>query len=254
MEAEVERLKSELKQIKSEKSSLQTELDALKSKLSSTDNATKTIRPKGFWDDIHSKLIEDPDSVKTLIKEGKVNVHESGDVYAESNLLQLSAWSGAYEIAELCINLGADLQFKNKNGRTARMEAKTNNNDHIEQLLLLKETKSNIGDRIKYISQSILKQNGVIQSIMSELALIGETSKDLFVKILKEIMINLITKKLVFSDDLLNLCWKLESEKGDPLDSELWVTIRKTCAEIINGDSVRDWFWMKQCLLPSNVE
>ena len=173
---------------------------------------------------------------------------------AGQTLLHYAAWKGNYEIAQLCLNLGADINKRTKyTQETPAQKAIDNNSDHIAQLLLFAQTKANLGDRIKNISQSILKQDSIIDNIMTELSSIGEQSKDIFIKTLTEITINLIAKKLVFSDDLLSLCWKCEVQKGNELNSELWITIKNTAQEIISGSSKRDWYWLKQCLLPSNV-
>ena len=59
---------------------------------------------------------------------------------------------------------------------------------------------------------------------------------------------------MVFSDDLLTLCWKNEVKHGNALKSELWNVIKRTCEEIIGGKSKRDGYWLKKCLLPSNVK
>ena len=244
MEAEIQRLKRELETVKSENKQL-------KSKLSSENSISHS---KAFWNDIRSKIRNNTDYIKTLIKQGTIDMNDIDS--SGKTLLHLAAWKGNYEIAKLCINLGADINKKSNQNETAFGEAMHNNNDHIEQLLLFAQTKSNVGDRIKNISQSMLKQNSIIQNIIDELELIGEQSKDIFIKILKEITLNLITKKLVFSDDLLNLCWKIETENinvNELKKSELWRTIDKTCRDIIDGTSKKDWFWMKQCLLPSNV-
>ena len=259
MEAELQRLKDELKSIKSANKSLtstnlslKSKLESLKSKLSSTKTSHR--HPTSFWNNIKIKL-RDTEYIKGLIKDGTVTVNDFDE--DERSLLHYAAWKGNYEIAQLCINLGADIhkksRFSQDETRLPLDWAMENNNDHIEQLLLLQQTKSNVGDRVKYISHGILKQNSIIENIINELSLIGEQSKDIFTRILKEITINLISKKLVFSEDLLNLCWKLETENGDELESELWSSIKKTCKDIINGTSKRDWFWLKQCLLPSNV-
>ena len=66
-------------------------------------------------------------------------------------------------------------------------------------------------------------------------------------------MINIIRKKLVFCDDLLTLCRKIEQEKGNVLESDLWTAIESTSKEIIEDNSKRDWYWLNHCLLTWNV-
>ena len=244
MQAENQRLKQEVERLKSH-------VKSLESKISSQISHN---HPQTFWSDLENKLQTDTDYVKGLVKDGTINMKDMDNT--GKTLLHYAAWYGNYEIAQLCLNLGADInqtaRFNWKQITPAQF-AKESNADNIAQLLLFAQTKANVGDKIIDISQSLLKQDSIIDNIMNELSLIGEQSKDLCIKTMTEITINLISKKLVFSDDLLNLCWKNEVEKGNELESELWTTIKKTAENVISGSSKRDWYWLKQWLLPSNV-
>lgn len=213
---------------------------------------SKEAHSQSFWDDVIAKLKTDSDAIKTLLKDKKISVHAE-DAMGKT-LLMNAAFYDNYEIAQLCINLGSDLSHKSKHGRATALEtAIKNNQHHMHQLLLLSEMKANIGERIKILSTSITKQNGIVDNILNELSLIGEYSTKLFIPLLTETMINIISKKLVFSDDMLLLCWKHEQLKGDPMKSELWQAICKTCQQIICSTDKRDWFWLKNNLVPSNV-
>ena len=114
---------------------------------------------------------------------------------------------------------------------------------------------ANIGNEIKDISNVIIKQNGINDNILNELDIIGEQSKALFSKILLELMITVINKRLVFSDDLMDLAWRITIGKDgkDPLKSELWKAMKNQCNEIVQHGSKRDWYWLKKVLLPSTV-
>merc|ERR1712244_95768 len=101
----------------------------------------------------------------------------------------------------------------------------------------------NIGNEIKNISNTINQQNGINDNIINELLLIGEQSKELFEKIMMELMINTIHKRLSFSDTLLSLCWNIATrDNKDPLSSDLWKSISSTCSDIIQNGRKRDWF------------
>ena len=125
---------------------------------------------------------------------------------------------------------------------------------NVEQLVIFAQLNANIGNNIKNTAENIYKQNGIIDNILNELAQIGQQTKELFEKILMEIMINIINKRLSFSDNLLNLCWNISCrDNKDPLSSDLWKAISTQSNAIIQNGSKRDWFWLKKCLLPSTV-
>ena len=234
MASEVERLKRELEQVKSE-------LATYKNK----DEGGRQIS-QALSTDLQMKLSTDPDYVKQLIRDGTIGINDTDN--KDLTILNYAVWYGAIDLAKFLINLGADM---NRPSDAILQRAREQNYDHIEQMVLLAQAKSGAADRVKSMSQDILKQNAIVENMVNELALIGYQSQDLFLKILKEAMINILKKKLAFSDDLLSLCW---FDETDPLKSELWITIKTVCEEIIRGDSKRDWYWLKQCLLPSNVK
>ena len=91
----------------------------------------------------------------------------------------------------------------------------------VEQLLLFAEMNASVGNEMKNTSNLIIKQDGINDNILNELDIIGAQSKELFQSIMMEIMINVITKRLTYSDDLLSLCWKIAVGKDgkDPLKS-----------------------------------
>merc|ERR1712003_353194 len=98
----------------------------------------------------------------------------------------------------------------------------------------------NIGNEIKNTANIVHQQNGINTNLEKELSLIGEQSKELFEKILMELMINIIRKRLSFCDNLLNYCWNIVSRKNDPLSSDLWKAITSTCSDIIQNGTKRD--------------
>eukprot|EP01084_Bolivina_argentea_P279516 477870_1 len=268
METEIETLKKQVitlqkenKSLVAKSSNLTHENEALQSEIKSLKQKTASSSMKNrysaeFWQDIESKLKNDTDSIKSLIKNGTITMNDVSD--NGSSLLHLAASHGNYDIVQLCINLGADLKYTTDGWMdTPLFRAHHAKAHHVEQLLTMNEMNASVGDRINKLSKDINKQNGITENILNELNGIGDQTKEIFHKTLSEILINIISKRLIFSDDLLNLCWKLEEEKfnGDPLKSELWQNIAATLIDIIeNGNSnKRDWFWIKKCIITSNI-
>ena len=119
--------------------------------------------------------------------------------------------------------------------------------------LLLSETNANMGDKVIKIATTIKRQNGIIENIMDKLATYDETVKGFFHDTIIDIMTGIIADKLVFSDDLLNLAWRLEEKDGNPLESKLWTAIEKACTQVIQSRNKRDWYWLKTHVVPSTV-
>eukprot|EP01083_Nonionella_stella_P308643 1089831_1 len=226
---ENESLKERLIALEKENNSLKEQLKAFQD-----SSVTETVHQRApkvhsfsfFADTIAQHLrdggIEGNDYVKKLINDGTVTMH---DVNEEgTTLLILAANAGNYEMTQLCLNLGSDLNHRNDLGESAMLVAQRH--PHIELLLMLHSLDANVGDRINDKSADLNKEEGIIENILTELDLIGDQSKQLFQNILVELMINIISKKRVFDDILLNLCWKIQSEKGNPFESELWKAIK----------------------------
>ena len=137
---------------------------------------------------------------------------------------------------------------------TALDHAKSNGYHNVEQLILFSQLNATIGNDIKHTAETIHKQHGIIDNIFSELTVIGTQSKELFERILMELMINIVNKRLSFDDNLLNLCRSIACRDGtDPLQSDLWKAIKVQSNGIMDDGSKRDWYWLKKCLLPSTV-
>ena len=234
----------ENKQLRQENEQLKQQLRSLQQQ-----NEYNNIRhSQEFWDDIEKKLIVDPDSIKQMIKNGTIKMEDkSPDKILQTGwtLIHYATVAGNYDICQLCLNLGA---------KPPKLDAWVAQPHHCDELISSSKNGANIRDKIEDITSKINQQNGIIENIMNELDNIGEQSKEIFNKIITEMMINIIQKKLIFSDDLLGLSWKIESNKGDPLQSEIWKTISKTCSDIIKNKNKRDWYWLKTYMLPSKVK
>ena len=251
-EEECKKLREKLQQLKKGN-------ESLKSKQYDEENNIRHTQE--FWDDIERKLIVDPDAIKQLIRNGTIKMEDKspkqydigkdyniGKDYANEKHKRLIDYAldvGNYDISQLCLNLGAIPPETNEYSTKPH---------HCQQLISSSNNGANIGDKIENITSKINQQNGIIENIMNELNNIGDQSKEIFNKIIIEMMINIIEKKLIFCDDLLVLSWTIQTNKGDPLQSEIWKTITKTCSGIIKNKNKRDWYWLKTYMLPSKVK
>ena len=110
------------------------------------------------------------------------------------------------------------------------------------------------GNEIQSIADNVHRQNGINDGILQGLRLIGEQSKNLFEEILMELIINLILKRVTFSDHLLVYVWNIAKNRHDNvLDSDLWKAISNSCSQIVTNGNFKDWMWLKLCLLPSMI-
>ncbi len=60
---------------------------------------------------------------------------------------------------------------------------------------------------------------------------------------------------MIFSDDMLNLCWNyiVYKENENALNNELWKVIIKSCTEVIESNDSNNWYWLKQYMLKSTI-
>merc|ERR1712176_161604 len=60
--------------------------------------------------------------------------------------------------------------------------------------------------------------------------------------------------KQTFSDDLLLYAFDDAVKRNkDILSSKLWLAVRSTVSKIVQKGNQKDWFWLKECLLPSMI-
>ena len=124
----------------------------------------------------------------------------------------------------------------------------------IQELLLFAELNANAGNELKATSEQMHRQNSINENFLKQLLFIGPTSKQLCERVLQELMITIISKRLIFSDDFLSLVWKISiRDTENPLQSELWKVIKNQCIEIIQNGNKKDWYWLKKVLIPSTV-
>ena len=98
------------------------------------------------------------------------------------------------------------------------------------------------GNEIHSVADNVHRQNGINDGISQGLRLIGEQSKNLFEEILMELIINLILKRVTFSDHLLVYVWNIAKHRHENvLDSDLWKAISNSCSQIVTNGNFKDW-------------
>eukprot|EP01084_Bolivina_argentea_P186575 321570_1 len=108
-----------------------------------TPAATKHDHSEEFWDDIREKVKYNPDYVKSLVRNGTISMIDMDK--NKRTLLNIAAKRGSYDIVQLCLNLGADIDHKNVRGHSSVDYARGEGYYHIEQLLLFSKMKANLG-------------------------------------------------------------------------------------------------------------
>ena len=207
-------------------------------------------------DNIRQLLTCKRDYLKRLVSDGKILMNHT-DIN-DMTLLTWASLSGDYDILQLCVNLGSQVDHKDRFGDTALDIARNQSWYHCEQLLLFSKLNANVSDHVQNIAFNMNKQNGIIENIICEINNIikDENKKNKFINTLTKILSNMIGKKLSFSDDLLNLCWvynKRNNNNNDNDTNDLWQTLMKTCNDIIENGNKKDWYYFKTFILPSKV-
>lgn len=213
----------------------------------------KPKHDKKFWKTIREKCKKRQVAyIKKALQENKFTVF---DVDENGNtLLHIAAEEGNYEICALCINLGANIEAVNGDYEQAEVLAEYKGWYHIEQLLLFASKDAAIGTEVNEYASKLNTQNGIIDNLMKMLEI--KKNKKVVQDTIVDILIQQIKSKQAFSDLLLNLSWRIvtKNSKNNPLDNNLWNAIKETVRQIINAKKEREWFWLKNYLLPSTVK
>eukprot|EP01083_Nonionella_stella_P143470 446040_1 len=172
-----EELQSELDDIKRNYQSLNRDHETLKRdheelkrdygslKQQGVEQKTKQKHSAKFWDEIWEKCEKNNTQyIKSLIDNKTLSVNDVDDRNGWS-LLHYAACNGAYEIAQLCISLGADVTLKGNDGNTALDWADKRNRHAVKQLLHFAKMKANTGERIREKADDLTKQNGIIENL-----------------------------------------------------------------------------------------
>eukprot|EP01083_Nonionella_stella_P068602 182321_1 len=146
-------LQSELDEIKRKYQSLEREIVSLKGenevfKQKESEQKTESKHSKAFWEEIENKCANnDTEYIKSLIENKTLSVNDVSD--DGWSLLHYAAYKGAYEIAQLCISLCADVTLKTNVGETALDIADRCSHHAVKQLLHFAEMKANTGEHIR---------------------------------------------------------------------------------------------------------
>ena len=245
----ISKLQAEVAQLRRENKEWKQKYDDVVTKVAkATPNLTKKYNP--LLDNMTQLLNTQPDYVKSLVSEGKIGMDD-----VDSNGSTLLMWTcskGDYDITQLCINLGADIDAKNDVDMTALDFAQGISAYHCEQLLLFRKLNANVSDNVQNIAFNMNKQNSIVENILNEMNNIikDKNEQNKFLDTLTKIMCNIIGKRLSFSDDLLNLCWMYNKNTDS---NDLWNVLIETCNDIIENGSKKEWYYFKTFILTSNV-
>eukprot|EP01083_Nonionella_stella_P182660 657754_1 len=254
---DVEELKKQMFELKADYEALQEkskeqqkEIDAFK--LQQQSNESQVAHSNEFWAMVRAKCRSDKEYIKELVKKGEIKMNECDD-NGMTFLLNV-AKRGAYELTQLAINLGSDINHVDKDGKDALQHARDGAWSHIEQLLLFCKLNANIGHKIEDIAYRINKQKGITENVLLQLAKYDDTTAKFFKDTVCDLMAGIIKNKRSFSDDLLALCWKIEcDENKDVLSGALWKELSTVCIQIMENGSIRDWRWLKTFVCSSTV-
>merc|ERR1712228_1096264 len=218
---------------------------------------TKIEHSADFWRNIYNYCYHKTgpygtDNIKSMIKKGQMTVYDT-DMDGMSTL-HMAARRGAYELAQFLLNNGADIDAKNKDGKTALDYSRSSNYPHVEKLLLFAKMNVEAGNDIQDIVETIQRQNGINDCLSIELTDIGDINKQLYDETTMELMIRMIKKRKTFSDNQLVYAMNMAMrENEDILSSKLWLNIRLTASQIVQNGTKKDWIWLKICLLTSMI-
>eukprot|EP01084_Bolivina_argentea_P136561 240503_1 len=146
-----------------ENNDLRKELDAmkeenqrLKQKLPETQRNPLTNE---FWSILRQNVRDNNvDYIKQLINDRKLDMMDKDS--EGMTLLLIAAKIGSYDIVQLCINLGADIDKEDTSKMTALKIAKKRGFPDIEELLIMNLLKTELGERIENTTNDLLRKQG----------------------------------------------------------------------------------------------
>eukprot|EP01083_Nonionella_stella_P045734 122672_1 len=156
-------LQSKLDEMERKYQSLEREIVSLKGeneafKQKESEQKTESKHSKAFWIDVGGKCkANDTEYFKSLIENKTLSVNDVED--DGWSLLHYAAAWGAYEIAQLCISLGADVTLKTKKSDTALDWANAPKHHDVAQLLHFAAMKANTGERIREKADDLCQQS-----------------------------------------------------------------------------------------------
>eukprot|EP01084_Bolivina_argentea_P226747 382976_1 len=139
---------------------------------------------------------------KQIIESNFIDVHDRD--LSNMTLLIHAARTGQYEMCEILLNMGADINHKDKNNKSAIDHSRDGAFYHVEQLLYFRSLGADMGNRVKSTTQHINQQNGIIDNIFR---VIKQKKNNISLNNVITIMLDIIEQKVAFSDDMLNIAW-----------------------------------------------
>ncbi len=89
----------------------------------------------------------------------------------------LHMYAGDYEMTQLCLNFGADVQQKDFHKDTAIDKARFFGYTHVEELLLFSQMNVGMEPKIRETAHAINEQKGIIENLINELDSFDSTTK-----------------------------------------------------------------------------
>eukprot|EP01083_Nonionella_stella_P113467 334525_1 len=230
-----------------------------------------------FWEQVDTKLSDrDIDFIKDLVRNKELNMDETDG--KGRTLLMLSALHGCYELVSMCINLGANIDKLDEEKKTALKLSQQNGFPDIEELLIMNQLKTELGQRIEDTTNDIARRQGITENfnrIVNDLTQQSEDApprcgllsnqylrdiavafkRELFEMLLR-VLIRSIEEKTAYSDDMLYIAfyYEVHINKKLPTDTVLYAAIKKAVIGILSDTTnKKNWFWLKQYLLKSSI-
>eukprot|EP01083_Nonionella_stella_P255556 876990_1 len=230
-----------------------------------------------FWEQVDTKLSDrDIDFIKDLVRNKELNMDETDG--KGRTLLMLSALHGCYELVSMCINLGANIDKLDEEKKTALKLSQQNGFPDIEELLIMNQLKTELGQRIEDTTNDIARRQGITENfnrIVNDLTQQSEDApprcgllsnqylrdiavafkRELFEMLLR-VLIRSIEEKTAYSDDMLYIAfyYEVHINKKLPTHTVLYAAIKKAVIGILSDTTnKKNWFWLKQYLLKSSI-
>eukprot|EP01083_Nonionella_stella_P039580 107637_1 len=289
---DIEQLKREneeqLKQLNELLAQVQSKTDDVDIK----EQPTKPKNPLEFktnsdlWKAIDQHIrARDEDFIRQLLNQGLVTVNSVPQRLSRTpTMLHIASTHGCYRIAQMLLNLGADVNYIPKKGPSWMVAdvvqlAQRSGHYHVEKLLMMSKLDASASDQINAIANKLNTQKGITHYLYE--AAQTRQNGDIIFDGIVDIMIQIINKRQAFSDDILNFALDYsinkalelvrgtgegnvddrkdndneEIDRDTVVSTDLWQCIFNTCVEIITNKSHNklEWFWMKTYLLSSTI-
>eukprot|EP01083_Nonionella_stella_P039578 107632_1 len=275
LKKENEALRKQLNELLAQVESKTDDVDIKQEPPTKPKNALEFKTEYQLWNAIDQHIrAGDEDFIRQLLNQGLVTVNSVPKRGNRRSMLHIASNNGCYRIAQMLLNLGADVNYKSRfPSRDALQCAQSNGHYHVEKLLMLSKMDASASDQVNGIANKLNTQKGIIHYLYQ--AAHARQDEEVIFDGIVDIMIDVINKRQAFSDDILNLALDYSIKKalkslngtgeGDANNEEidrdtviatdLWQCIYNTCIEIITNKKHKklEWFWLKTYLLSSTI-